>query len=194
MNISDVKINWADYHGRNFLEILYEKQEELRVAYGVPICDLDVPGDQQQLRAMAWNVLEEAGEAMEVIMTSGDKEHTKDEVSDMVSFYIELFLMSGIKIDNLPRSEWDAEKNHLSLTNDFTKFAVSLSLAINTLKNRYWRMTNLKTDSSIYKIRLINSFYDFKKLVGSFGLSTHDLMDGYLRKYEVNKFRINSKY
>ncbi len=192
MNINDVKIDWTRYEGKDPIALLFEKQEELRIAFGVPLCDLDVPADQQQLRAMAWNTIEEMGEALEAKF-EGSHDHLLDELADMTAFYIELFLMSRIPRDQLPAG-WGTYNKPLEVqwaTMDFTQ---SLALAINTLKNRYWRKTNVKTDRLIYFSRLTQTWGYFTRLVFSLGVSTRDLLDAYLRKHEVNKFRIRSKY
>lgn len=195
MNISDVKIDWKELEGKNFIELLFEKQDELRQLYGVPICDLDVPEDQQQLRAMAWNVVEEAAEAIEVLARTTHKEHLLDELADMIAFYIELMIMSGLKAEDLKMNndEYTSYRSY-PIESSFMSFVSSLALAINTLKNRYWRKTNLKTDIKEYHIRLLETGSELSKFLRSIGIPFKELVDAYLRKHQVNLFRIRSKY
>lgn len=192
MNIDDIRIDWSQYHDKDLVKVLFEKQDELRTLYNVPICDLDVPTDQQQLRAMAWNVIEEAAEALEA------KHHTShllDELADMTAFYVELLLMSGMKREHLLHfTNFGMANEPLTHESTFTTFAMNLAISINTLKNRYWRKTNVKTDQSVYMIRLSETVHSFMRFVQSFNITFEQLMDAYLKKHEVNLFRIRSKY
>lgn len=197
MNIEDVKIDWDRYEGKDLVHVLFEKQDQLREMYKVPICDLDVPADQQQIRAMAWNVIEEAAEAIDA---SSHLEHLKDELADMTAFYIELLLMSGLKATDVDLTPWRKKSSDGSSFNvspakyEFVDFAVNLALTVNSLKNRYWRKTNVKTDKKKYIELLKETVKHFERFVEASGLSFHELMDAYLRKHEVNLFRIRSKY
>jgi hypothetical protein len=165
MNISDVKIDHSKYEGRDRLDVLFEKQDELRKLYEIPILDLDLPKDQHVAREFAWNVTEETGEALEVFLGTGDKEHTLDEVADALGFYLELMLMCGMTSKDLEPSVpnqvdklagWFVRAiegyplvgYNLRETHSF--FLERLALAINNLKNRKWRKTNLKTNKLIY--------------------------------------------
>ena len=196
MNIDGIKIDWTVFEKMNWKDLLFDKQNELRILYGVPICDLDLPSDQQQLRSMSWNCIEEVGEAIDVILTSDHATHLGDELADMTAFYIELLIMSGITKEQVDLKSWEAteRKPFSEIEKAFTSFSVSLALSINTLKNRYWRKTNLKTDREVYLERLKRTIPLFRLLIMSFGISFKSLMDYYLKKYEVNVFRIRTKY
>lgn len=214
MNISDVKIDYSKYAGRDRLDVLFEKQEELRKLYGIPILDLDLPRDQHLAREFAWNVTEEMGEVLDVYFGTGDKEHIKDEIADALSFYLELMLMSGMAMKDFifVHSEDDGDDleawfflgtgSSLKIPDvDFlhervihSLFLQKLALAINHLKNRKWRKTNLKTNKKMYREALLETFDLFIAFVQVVGLSSADLLDAYLRKSEVNMFRIRSKY
>ena len=189
MNIEDIKIDWSLYENKDLVQVLFEKQDQLRQLYGVPICDLDIPKDQQELRAMAWNVVEEASEAIE---TRHHLEHLKDELADMTAFYIELMIMSGITWEKY--KSYDRHPKRVGTQESFMEFVSLLALAINTLKNRYWRKTNVKTDQPNYHDRLLSTIPSFGDFIDSLGLTFKELMDSYLRKHEVNLFRIRSKY
>lgn len=209
MNISDVKIDYSRFEGQDLLEVIFERQELLMEMYKVPKLDLDIPRDQQLIRAMAWSVVEEAGEALEVYYGSKDKEHLGDEIADMMHFYIELLIMSDITVDDLfddlgvlnTQNYIDTYQPNNTVSNPriilyerFQSFIVELALAINVLKNRFWRETNLKTDRAKYQMRLRDSITSFFLLVKAMEIQPVDLLDFYLRKNEVNLFRIRSKY
>ena len=192
MNITEVKIDISEIPKEDWSKMMFSKQDVLRQLYGVPICNLDVPSDQQLLRAMAWNVVEEAGEILDVLMTSGDQDHFFDEVADMTSFYMELLLMSDYRgrfydWEQIERTETNVEKS-------FTDFTVSLALTINTLKNRHWRKTNLQTDAITYRERLSNTGPKFTKFIQCLGISYKDFVEVYCKKYRVNLWRLESDY
>lgn len=211
MNISEVKVDYSKYTEKDRLLVMFDLQDELRRAYKIPILNLDDPQDQHLAREFAWNVTEETGEVLEVNYGSKDNEHILDELADSTSFFLELLLMSGIVPtewvpneevtgnDNLER--WfnfvkKLQKNSVPqmLRESHSLFVQMLSLAINRLKNRKWRKTNLKTNIMLYRGGLYHAFFSFVHFVILLGVTPEELFDSYLRKYEVNKFRIASKY
>ena len=205
MNIKDVTIDHGQYISRDRLDVVFEKQDELRVAYKVPLLDLDVPSHQSLAREFAWNVTEEIGEVLEVEYGSKDADHIIDEVADAFSFYIELMIMCGIAPSDLEHptltsgdklENWfrDSVGNTMNLREAHSMFMERLSLSINRLKNRKWRQTNVHTNRFLFKKDLVESFGFFIAVCSKVGIDSHMLFDGYLRKHEVNKFRIRSKY
>lgn len=211
MNIADVTIDHSQYEGQDRLDIMFAKQDELRILYEIPILDLDLPRDQHIAREFAWNVTEELGEALEVFLGTKDRQHVLDEVADALAFYLELLLMSGLGSKDF-EPPYDArigsnEDDKLGRWFRFghqqlfvherevhSMFLEKLALAINNLKNRKWRKTNLKTNKEIYHKALFNTFGLFVLFVESVGLNSTDLFDAHLRKHEVNLFRLRSKY
>jgi hypothetical protein len=194
MNIEDITVNWELYEGRDLLEVLFEKQDELRVLYKIEIQDLDTPQGQQVLRSFAWCVIEETSEAIDVLMTTDHRNHLLDEIGDTISFYIELLIISGLTRNDFSIENWEANRNTDQLPNNFMTFTSSLAIAINSLKNRSWRKTNLKTDRVLFYLRLKKTLPLICKLIESMGLSFNDLIDAYLKKHEVNLFRVRSAY
>lgn len=207
MNISDIKINYNKVKGDK-LQIIFKKQDELRKKYGIPILDLDLPQDQHLAREFAWNVVEETGEAFDVFATTKDREHLIDELADALSFFVELLIMCGFDAESASPDdqmnwvlkdaleEWfrKADEKSLGLYVSHSDFVVALSLAINNLKNRKWRKTNLKTNRTDFKRMMYETIVKFFGFVSELGIDPETLFDGYLRKHKVNLFRINSKY
>jgi len=193
MNISEIKVDYSKYEGKNLLSVIFDKQRTLIDLYDVPSVDLDVPKDQQVLRVLAWSVIEEAAEAIDVIKTTNDSEHLKDEVADLTHFFIELLILSGFTYQDF-ESELPVPRKQESVEQTFTDFSVQLALAINVLKNRFWRKTNLKTDQNFYRTQLKLSISLFLAFVFSLNLTFDEMIDSYLRKNEINLFRIRSKY
>ena len=211
MHISDIKIDHDEYIGHDRLIEMFEKQDELRQKYEIPILDPDLPADQHIAREFAWNVTEEAGEVLDVFFGSRDANHLKDELADCISFYLELLLISGFTKEDLEPAyvgpgdflqRWFDSTETTFYENEVdgnprefhSRFLEALALSINHLKNRKWRKTNLKTNVFLYKASLYRSFRLFIQFIKSLQITPHDLFDSYLRKHQVNLFRINSKY
>ena len=213
MNISDSVIDMKQYEGKDRLDVMFEKQEMLRDLYKVlgpkvSVADLDLPEHQHILREFAWNTTEEMGEVLDVVFGTNDREHIIDETSDSLSFYLELLALSGMSVEDFAPSQahsgdkldyWfdKAVSQYEGVTMVrviHSEFLEKLALAINNLKNRKWRKTNLKTNKLIYRKALYDTFIPFLMFVNLVGLTPETLFDGYLRKTEVNLFRINSRY
>lgn len=194
MNIENVKIDYSKLVGQIPIQVIFKKQRELMDLYKIPQIDLDIPKDQQLIRAMAWSVVEEAGEAIEVVEGSKHHQHLLDEVADMTHFYIEFLIMSGITWEDFANEVGDQNYEAEDYTVMFKEFIVLLSLSVNVLKNRFWRETNLKTDRVKYIEMVKKTMIKFVRFIASLNLTGSDLYDAYLRKNEVNLFRIRSKY
>lgn len=208
MNIADVAIDPSQFDGKDRLDIIFEKQDELRAAYGIPVANLDVPADQAIVREFAWNTVEELSEALEVMTGSKDPQHLRDEVADALSFYVELMLICGIKASDLkcshtgPGDELERwftlddgnVKYKASLRREHSTFVEKLALAINNLKNRKWRKTNVQTNVFTFQKDMYMTFLHFIRVIKSFELTSDDVFDAYVRKVEVNKFRLRSNY
>src|SRR3990167_3090820 len=185
MNINDVVIDHNLYSGQDRLKVMFEKQDELRQAYEIPILELDLPKDQKIAKTFAWCIVEEAAETLDVVMTTNHQSHIGDEISDTIAFYLELLIISGLSRRDLDWNEWEGTLDIQKIPEVFTEFVTSLAMAINTLKSREWRKTNLKTDVKTYHERLTRTFPKLKEFVARLGLSSEQLFDYYLRKHSV---------
>jgi NTP pyrophosphatase (non-canonical NTP hydrolase) len=109
LNINDIKLEprKVDY---DMLESLFSMQTQLMKKYNVqyPV-SLHTKDGQFKLREMAWYVVEEVGEAMNVLKNRPwtnyqipiDENHYKEELSDIMHFYIELLIMSGLSAKDM---------------------------------------------------------------------------------------------
>ncbi len=210
MNVADVTIDHTLYKNKDRLSVMFEKQEELRQLYGIPILELDVPAHQSIAREMAWNTVEEIGESLEVYTGPNprmNREHLLDEVADSTSFYLELLLISGLKAEDLipihsnnkvdSLENWfenDKDSYITDLRKSHSIFTEKLALAINRLKNRKWRKTHVHTNIFLYRKDLYMTFLNFIRVVKCLGVTPHEFFDVYLRKAHVNKWRVESRY
>lgn len=207
MNISEVKVDMKQFEDKDRLDVIFERQDALRQKYGLPILKLDAPSDQSLAREMAWNTIEEMGEAIAVVTSkTRDREHLLDETADALSFYIELLLISGMTASDFESHkdtsgdkldgwfETDTDTYVTDLRRSHSTFVEKLSLAINNLKNRKWRKTNVHTNDFLYKKDLYYTFINFIRFVKQLGLTSDQLFDAYIRKSEVNNWRLDSNY
>ena len=205
MNIEEIKINYDELSDRDLIEVIFQRQKRLMDLYELTYpLDLDLPRDQQVIRSFAWSTVEEMGEALEVQLGSQHREHLLDEIADMMHFYVEVLILSDLHVqdffESMNFSNYDELKTSVDnpdckeIDQVFREFVVEFALSINVLKNRLWRKTNLPTNKEIYREQLKKTIPLFWEVIKSLGLNAHDVVDAYLRKNEINLFRIKSRY
>lgn len=69
-----------------------------------------------------------------------------------------------------------------------------LGEAMNCLKNKPWKQTQMETDRTHYEEEIIDAFHFFIELCILSGFDADSLAEMYLRKSQVNKFRQRSNY
>ena len=182
-----------------------EKRSGLLQTESCPVNINDKKG-QARIKDFAWRVMEEVGEALDANVAN-DFEHTVEELIDGLHFLTELTVLSGYDpIDVI----WEhANGNDLLLTlycqadchtNDkevlpklITNLVMDLGMMCNCLKNKPWKQTNMITDvdNFLHKLRLV--WNDYFSILSLF-LKPQDIVEIYLKKSQVNKFRQRSNY
>ena len=214
MNVNDVDEGVVPMEG-DYLELIFARQRELMEKYhdiekdsglmqttDCPV-NLNDKRGQARLKDFAWRVTEELAEAYEA-RNKGHEEHCREELGDALHFFVELCILSGITAKELsPVSE-----NKDRLTGAFEQFKQSivppsvalstvvlhLGVAMNCLKNKPWKATQMMTDEAYYKENIRRTFFAFVDLCYQVQMDAETLFNYYFRKSEVNKFRIRSKY
>ena len=79
------------------------------------------------------------------------------------------------------------------LPNLITELVMDLGMMCNCLKNKPWKQTNMITDVKqfLHKLRLV--WNDYFAILSLF-LKPQDIVEIYLKKSQVNKFRQRSNY
>jgi len=106
VNILDVDIEdlKKKFEGSDKLEVMFRLQKELAKKYGAKIpVDLNTKEGQEAIRFLAWCVVEELAEAVNVLKNRRwtktelpvDTDHFYEELSDTLLFFIELLLVAG---------------------------------------------------------------------------------------------------
>jgi hypothetical protein len=69
-----------------------------------------------------------------------------------------------------------------------------LGLAMNCLKNKPWKQTQMETDVPQYRLHLYWAFADWFVFASAIGMESGDVFDIYFKKSKVNEFRQRSQY
>lgn len=194
------------------MEAIFNRQKELMVKYGpmeyasgvvatdkCPV-NLNDKYGQAKIKDFSWRVMEELGEALEAYRIN-DMVHFKEELVDGLHFLVELTINTGIDpFDGIgndnDKLEYMFNKNRstLSLANRVSYFVEDIGCMCNCLKNKPWKQSQMLTDISKFteKLRLVWDSY-FRVLTYIF-CDSNEVVDTYLKKSQVNKFRQRSNY
>jgi hypothetical protein len=196
---------------------LAEKYTPIEVASGlrhspdVPV-DLDSPKGQAQLKDYAWRVVEEIGEALDA-RVDANFIHEAEEVVDALHFLCEFTIIAGCGVDDLHRlmsTHYGAPertyKDRLELMYLCSRQRKTvpvgangvireLGMTCNTLKCKPWKQSHQLTDKEEFHRRLIRTWVEFLVYAGEvFSGDFDELVNVYLKKSQVNSFRIRSNY
>ena len=138
--------------------------------------------------------------------------HFQEELVDALHFFTEFTILCGITPEDLwvliSKEENIAYKEDL-LINIFSEatrekgynlsiamagFVTDLGLCCNCLKNKAWKQTQMLTDIPKFKNNVATAWLSFMKLLDAGQLNPDRITDLYLKKSQVNEFRIGSKY
>jgi hypothetical protein len=205
------------------LVMIFDRQRELHEKY-VPIerqngiglailpdrFSIDDARCQYVLKDYAWRVTEELTEATEV---REHKIHQWEEGIDGLHFYVEMILLAGISPDDMMTAagfdldghddmlftSWSQvlEENHPNLLSYQTaayRMIEYVGRAMNCLKNKPWKQTQMETDVARFEKNLCHAFRKWMIFAVALGMKDEDIFNLYFRKSEVNKFRQRSEY
>ena len=184
--------------------------------------DLDNKYYQALLKDLAWRVTEELqGEAVAEI----DREncYLASELIDVLHFYVELLICSGLTYDRLLETHWKDIKGESSNTDFMGEYAYtqvlqytnsppfsnswkfqiehcifntmhSLAMAMHCLKNKPWKQTHVETDIQKYEEHLVEGFSLLFQTLLIAGLTEDDIYAKYFSKNKINQKRQEEKY
>lgn len=171
--------------------------------------NLDDKRGQARIKDFSWRVTEELGEALDAKAT---KDHYQEELIDGLHFLTELTILAGKDYDTiLPKGVAPYREDHLedlvenalevidrygqnSLELYVAKFIENLGMMCNCLKNKPWKQSMMKTDREAFYSRLSEVWVIYITILVVSGMNAQDIADIYLKKSQVNKFRIRSAY
>jgi len=200
MNIENVESN--EINVQEPMKKIFDKQLELMNKYkeieGLPTwpLNLDLFEHQKIIKDFKQRGMEEIAEAIEAFR-QGEDLHFKEELIDALHFFVELNILSGKYCDFFLEEEKKVKGGKLSIQTIYYNYGVlaeKYGLLCNTLKNKPWKQTQMRTDQTKFYTLLKKAFNQFKVFLHSCGLTNDDIYNLYFRKHKVNEFRIRSKY
>ncbi len=194
------------------LEAIFNRQRELMDKYhhieersglmqttDCPV-NLDDKRGQARIKDFSWRVTEELGEALDALRNE-DIPHYREELIDGLHFLTELSILADLDLDYLYSGEGDKLDNLIeinlkdmdSLNLLIREFIESLGMMCNCLKNKAWKQTNMITDKNNFYSKLKDVWNNYMAILST-NLTSDEVVDIYLRKSQVNKFRQRSQY
>ena len=170
--------------------------------------NLDDKRGQARIKDFSWRVTEELGEALDAKAT---KDHYQEELIDGLHFLTELTILAGKDYHNIlpegtalyhndrledlvENAKECISRNGDNLNYWVSKFIENLGMMCNCLKNKPWKQSMMKTDQNALYGRLAEVWVLYITILVVSGMTAQDIADTYLKKSQVNKFRIRSAY
>lgn len=170
--------------------------------------NLDDKRGQARIKDFSWRVTEELGEALDA---RTNKDHYQEELIDGLHFLTELTILAGKDYNTILPINPVYDEDHLrdlvenanevitrklNDTLDFwvSRFIEQLAMMCNCLKNKPWKQSMMKTDREAFYNRLTNVWVCYITILVVSGMNAEDIAGTYLKKSQVNKFRIRSAY
>ncbi|PWL79515.1 MAG: hypothetical protein DBY24_06690 [Prevotellaceae bacterium] len=170
--------------------------------------NLDDKRGQARIKDFSWRVTEELGEALDAKAT---KDHYQEELIDGLHFLTELTILAGKDYHNIlpegtalyhndqledlvENAKECISRNGDNLSYWVSKFIENLGMMCNCLKNKPWKQSMMKTDQNAFYGRLAEVWVLYITLLVVSGMDADSIAITYLKKSQVNKFRIRSAY
>jgi len=187
---------------KKIMKQIFDKQKELLIKYreieNLPVTlNINSPEHQKLLKEFTFRGIEELAEAQEAVRER-NMQHFLEEISDAIHFFTEVLIMANVDIIFLDDEIFDwAKGKELELRGieeRFWKITYFFSISCNKLKCKPWKKTQVLTDEESYKDALILAYNEMMKELIGIGFGGKQVLDIYMMKHNVNKFRIRSNY
>lgn len=203
----DTPTSWPE-----ILRAVFARQRELMDKYqqienlpSAPV-SLHTVNGQRVLKDFAWRSTEELAESFEAYRAKqvADNVHDQDlhelhqveEIADALHFLVELLIFAGVSVeqclDRVP--EFPAGDKLAEIQQSYWEPVYRLGLAMNFLRNKPWKQSQVPTDEGRCRRALFEAFAAHVQLWADLGLTQDITFNFYFRKSEVNKFRQRSNY
>lgn len=194
MNTQDFKPfikSWEEIYAlQGELQLMYRPYFKERIAN----FDINTLEDQELFKKLCWQIVEELTEAMEA-KDKNEKDHVLEELIDAFNFMLELYHLYGMTPSfdwTLP--EWARVLGDEDFAGDLLTLIGNIGMTANCLKNREWRQSQYMVDLIVFEGRLKRIWTYFVIMFEHLGLSETRVKELWSLKYQVNLFRIKSKY
>lgn len=194
MNTQDFKPfikSWEEIYAlQGELQLMYRPYFKERIAN----FDINTLEDQELFKKLCWQIVEELTEAMEA-KDKNEKDHVLEELIDAFNFMLELYKLYGMT----PTFDWTLPKwaqvlEDEDFAGDLLTLIGNIGMTANCLKNREWRQSQYLVDLVVFEDRLKGIWTYFVIMFEHLGLSENRVKELWSLKYQVNLFRIKSKY
>ncbi len=113
---------------------------------------------------------------------------------ELIEKYHVIEKANGLLITEDVPVDLDSAKGQQRLKDFAWRVTEELGEAMNCLKNKPWKQTQMETDKEHFVEEIADAFHFFIELCILIGLDAESLTNIYLKKSEVNKFRQRSQY
>lgn len=194
MNTQDFKPfikSWEEIYAlQGELQLMYRPYFKERIAN----FDINTLEDQELFKKLCWQIVEELTEAMEA-KDKNEKDHVLEELIDAFNFMLELYQLYGMT----PTFDWTLPKwaqvlEDEDFAGDLLTLIGNIGMTANCLKNREWRQSQYMVDLVVFEDRLKWIWTYFVIMFEHLGISETRVKELWALKYQVNVFRIKSKY
>lgn len=195
MNTQDFKPfikSWEEIYAlQGELQLMYRPYFKERIAN----FDINTLEDQELFKKLCWQIVEELTEAMEA-KDKNEEDHVLEELIDAFNFMLELYQLYGMVPDFAWGHTYGFRKDIAdeNFEENILELIKTIGLAANCLKNREWRQSQYMVDLVVFEERLWNIWAMFAMFFGSIGVTEDKVRELWSLKYQVNLFRIKSKY
>lgn len=208
-------LNYDEIEITSLKEVI-EKQKEIMIAFEPDLekrikeFDIDIPEDQILLKDfLLTRTVEELTEAS-IALKARHFEHFKEELVDSFNFLIEASILlfhyedipekrkSLLSVDESQEGQFlNQPLVHTSIKNireHIYDTIEAIGLCTNKLKLRPWRTSQYPVDLISFRECYKDIWNQFYLLLDYSGITLNSLLKVWSRKYQVNKFRIESNY
>ena len=210
MNITHAK---KEKTNKESLRAIFDRQKELMEKYhdiefksglmqteDCPV-NLDDKKGQARIKDFAWRITEEVGEALDAIENeSGESAllHFHEELVDGLHFLTEMTILTGYDLPEYTTLkdliEERSYRDCYTLNDLVSDHVMYLGMMCNCLKNKPWKQSMMKTNKENFYKHLKLVWSNYVAILTSQDLTEEEITDLYLRKSQVNQFRVRSHY
>ena len=210
MNITHAK---KEKTNKESLRAIFDRQKELMEKYhdiefksglmqteDCPV-NLDDKRGQARIKDFSWRITEEVGEALDAITNeSGESAllHFHEELVDGLHFLTEMTILTGYDLPEHTTLKDLIEKGNYrdcyTLNDLVSDHVMYLGMMCNCLKNKPWKQSMMKTNKENFYKHLKLVWSNYVAILTSQDLTEEEITDLYLRKSQVNQFRVRSHY
>lgn len=209
-------LNYDEIQVTSLKEVI-EKQKEIMISFEPDLekrikeFDIDIPEDQALLKDfLLTRTVEELTEAS-IALKAKHFEHFKEELVDSFNFLIEASMFvfhyedipekreSLLSVDESQEGKFLDEPLLINtgirnIREHIFDTIEAIGLCTNKLKLRPWRTSQYPVDLISFRECYKDIWNQFYLLLDYSGISLNSLLKVWSRKYQVNKFRIDSNY